>query len=132
MELLQNLPPSHLEQIQASLITGLQPYNPDNVSLDLHKPFKTTDGKIVGQVMYDGTNPYDSPAFIEFSFIADGQRSCAKTYVRNSDGEFHIPRHNREAAVCVYAMCNRALGKRLFEGLGKAWETELSPFIGGV
>lgn len=134
----KSMPNDHLEAIKASLRTGFQVYQPENVALDIHRPFKTSDGRVRGSILFEeDINIADKVVrvstavpYVLVEYAHAGETRIATSKITDADGEIYHPRSDKEAAVCFYCMINRAQKKPLYADLGKAWEEKLSTFIG--
>ena len=136
--LLKDLPASHLDSIKQSLKTGFAIFKPDDVDFNLHRPFKTNDGKIVGMIDFKVDTTIENTAvrlatgvpFIKFNYQHELNKLCSELFMCDHEGEVYNPRTNKEAAVCIYVAINLLQGNPRYKDLGEAWSKELSPFLG--
>lgn len=135
---LSQLSPTQLKEIQNSLLTGLQVFSPENVNIDLHKPFKTMDSKIVGMVDYKVDNSIEDTSvrlatgvpFIKADVTVLNDKIYVETFVTSKSNEVYRPVNSKEAAVCLFIMINRLLGFKSFDRLGDEWKKILEIHLG--
>lgn len=118
--------------IQDHLKTGFQPWNPENVELDIHKPFKTGNGLLKGMVLYEEDKTIEDPnvragcatPYIQIEYRSGSEQRSAKVIPKLN------PQHNRQAGQAVFIECNEKLGKPLFDFLGPTIRDQLTPLMG--